>query len=264
MQDILNKIIENRRIQISQCKQERPLKQLQAAVEQSLPTNHRSMREALAASSSGIIAEFKRRSPSKGWIHKDCKPETVVPAYAHSGATALSILTESTYFGGDNCFIPAVREQVPHTPILRKDFIIDEYQLYEARLMQADAVLLIAAALTPSETSRLTAQAHDLGLEVLLEVHGESELEQVEAGPDMVGVNNRHLGTFHTDVECSYRLISLLPEGVLPVSESGLSHPETVRELRRMGYRGFLIGEAFMREADPGIALQSFIREVEA
>jgi indole-3-glycerol phosphate synthase len=147
-------------------------------------------------------------------------------------------------------------------PILRKDFIVDEYQLYQAKMVGADAVLLIAADLTKQECKALAKKAHELELETLLEVHSEQELEYVGENIDMVGVNNRNLGTFHTDVVNSYRLASLLPKDYLLVSESGISNPQTVRELREAGFRGFLIGETFMKTPNPGSALRTFIEEV--
>ena len=147
-------------------------------------------------------------------------------------------------------------------PILRKDFIVDEYQLFQAREIGADAVLLIAADLTKSECRQLAHTAHELQLETLLEVHSEPELEYVGDDIDMVGVNNRNLGTFHTDVQNSFRLASLLPRDYLLVSESGISNPATVRQLREAGFRGFLIGETFMKTPDPGQALQTFINSI--
>lgn len=144
-------------------------------------------------------------------------------------------------------------------PILRKDFIIDEYQLYQARIVGADAILLIAAALRKEQCRMLAAKAHELGLEVLLEIHSEQELEYIEDNIDMVGVNNRNLGTFHTDVENSFRLAEKLPKEILLVSESGISSPQTVRQLRAAGFRGFLIGENFMKAPQPGDALKEFI-----
>ena len=147
---------------------------------------------------------------------------------------------------------------------MRKDFIIEDYQLYEARLAGADAVLLIAADLTKAECRKLAATAHSIGLETLLEIHTESELDYVGENIDMVGVNNRNLGTFHTDVANSYRLASLLPKDYVLVSESGISDPKTVRELRDAGFRGFLIGETFMKSADPGSSLRAFITAVES
>lgn len=229
----------------------------------------RSMKRSLAESSSGIIAEFKRKSPSKGWIHADAKAEIVVPQYAEGGASAVSILTNEKYFGGSPAFIQAVRASVPDLPILRKEFIIDEYQVYEAKAIGADAILLIAAALTPDHYSTLLRTAHSLGLEVLLEVHALEELSYLDAGiPDMLGVNNRSLGTFHTDVNHSFEIarqmqaaVAHLSDAERPVlvSESGISSPDIVRQLRSVGFRGFLIGECFMKETEPGEALRQFI-----
>lgn len=229
----------------------------------------RSMKRSLAESSSGIIAEFKRKSPSKGWIHADAKAEIVVPQYAEGGASAVSILTNEKYFGGSPAFIQAVRASVPDLPILRKEFIIDEYQVYEAKAIGADAILLIAVALTPDHYSALLRTAHSLGLEVLLEVHAPEELSYLDAGiPDMLGVNNRSLGTFHTDVNHSFEIarqmqaaVAHLSDAERPVlvSESGISSPDIVRQLRSVGYRGFLIGECFMKEKEPGEALRQFI-----
>lgn len=229
----------------------------------------RSMKRSLAESNSGIIAEFKRKSPSKGWIHADAKAEVVVPQYAEGGASAVSILTNEKYFGGSPAFIQAVRASVPDLPILRKEFIIDEYQVYEAKAIGADAILLIAAALTPDHYSALLRTAHSLGLEVLLEVHAPEELSYLDAGiPDMLGVNNRSLGTFHTDVNHSFEIarqmqaaVAHLSDAERPVlvSESGISSPDIVRQLRSVGFRGFLIGECFMKEKEPGEALRQFI-----
>ena len=222
----------------------------------------RSLRQALAASPSGIIAEFKRKSPSKGWIHADAMPEQVVPAYAEAGAAALSVLTDEPYFGGSLDFIRRVRPLVD-IPILRKDFIIDPFQLAEAKLAGADAVLLIAACLSRTDCAALLAEAHRLGLEVLLEIHSPEELDYITPDVDVVGVNNRHLGTFVTDVQTSFDLAPLLAQradGPLFVSESGISDPATVRALREAGFRGFLMGENFMKQPDPGAALGAFIQ----
>ncbi len=226
------------------------------------PSQGRSLRQALLRSPSGIIAEFKRKSPSKGWIHADADPLDVVPAYAAAGAAALSILTDESYFGGSLDFIRRVRPLV-HIPILRKDFLIDPVQLYEAREAGADAVLLIAACLSREDCAALTAQAHALGLEVLLEVHSPEELDYVTPEVDVVGVNNRHLGSFVTDVQTSFDLAPELlrrADGPVFISESGLSDPATVRRLREAGYRGFLMGEIFMKQPDPGAALADFIQ----
>ncbi len=249
----------------------------------------RSLKQALLDSPTGIIAEFKRKSPSKGWIHADARPEAVVPAYAAAGAAALSILTDESYFGGSLDYIRQVRPLVD-LPILRKDFIIDPYQLYQAAEAGADAVLLIAACLSRADCAALTAEAHRLGLEVLLEIHDAAELDYVSPEVDVVGVNNRHLGSFVTDVQTSFDLAPLLPQradrnyfsdkfaekpisappsttpppatGPVFVSESGIGDPETVRKLRAAGFRGFLMGEHFMKNPDPGAVLADFIRAI--
>lgn len=259
MKDVLQEIVEHKRRDLAQ--------QLRKRV---------SMAERLRQSPSGIIAEFKRKSPSKGWIHADVEPEQVIPVYARGGASALSILTNEEYFGGQPTFIPRVREAVGECPILRKEFIVSPYQVYEAKMLGADAILLIAADLSTTEYRELLQLAHELNLEVLLEVHDPAELSYLEAGiPDMLGVNNRSLGTFHTDVQHSFEIAEAMQQAVgglqlpasqpLPVlvSESGISSPDTVKALRKVGFRGFLIGECFMRETDPGEALTRFIREVE-
>ena len=218
-----------------------------------------SMKEALLASGTGIIAEFKRRSPSKGWIKEDGRADIIPLSYQQNGAAALSILTDKDYFGGHDDFIRTARQSGVTIPILYKNFVIDEMQLYEAALCGASAVLLIAACLTKEQCGVLLRKAHALGLEVLLEMHSEAELEYAELGPDMCGINNRNLGSFVTDVENSFRLAELLPKDAVKVSESGISNPDTVRALRQVGFKGFLIGENFMKTADPGQALNDFI-----
>ena len=217
----------------------------------------RSMRAALEGSDSGIIAEFKRKSPSKGWLHPGANVREVLPAYEKNGASACSVLTDSHFFGGSLGDLANARKVVD-LPLLRKDFIISSYQLYQARAMGADAVLLIAACLTPEECLSLAETAHVLSLEVLLEIHSESELDHLNPYVDMIGVNNRNLGSFHTDVENSFRLAEKLPKEILKVSESGISDPILIGRLRKAGYKGFLIGETFMKEENPGDALASF------
>lgn len=271
MKDILEDIVSWKHIEVEQQKQALPPRQLYAKVDRLMEKGiqPRSMRRALTESPCGIIAEFKRKSPSKGWIHPDAEPEEVVPLYACNGAAAISILTDEKYFGGSMDFIQRMRNHPALAednacPILRKDFIIDEYQLFQARLIGADAVLLIASALSKQECRMLTGTAHELGLEVLLEMHGEEELDYADLDIDMAGINNRNLGTFHTDVANSFRLAGRLPEEKLRVSESGISQPETIVHLRQAGFRGFLIGETFMREADPGAALKRFLTQTTA
>lgn len=263
MQDILQEIVAFKRVEVEQQKQLVSPRDLYARVERLMAAgiSARSMSRSLASSPYGIIAEFKRKSPSKGWIHEDARPMDVVPMYAAGGASALSILTDNKYFGGTLDFIPQVRQAVD-IPILRKEFIIDEYQLFEARLVGADAVLLIAADLSKDQCRSLTRTAHDIKLEVLLEMHSEDELEYLDCEPDMAGINNRNLGTFHTDVANSFRLAEKMATDAVKVSESGISNPDTVRQLRAAGFRGFLMGECFMKEKDPGLALKQFIERI--
>lgn len=221
-----------------------------------------SLREALLQSETGIIAEFKRRSPSKGWIKEEGRADIIPLSYQQNGAAALSILTDEHYFGGCDDFIRQARQSGVTLPILYKNFVIDEAQLYAAALCGASAVLLIAACLSKADCKRLLDKAHTLGLEVLLEMHSEPELEYADLGPDLCGINNRNLGSFVTDVENSFRLAELLPENAVKVSESGISNPDTVRALRQAGFRGFLIGENFMKTPDPGQALNEFISQL--
>ena len=221
-----------------------------------------SLREALLKSETGIIAEFKRRSPSKGWIKEDGRADIIPLSYQQNGAAALSILTDEQYFGGSDDFIRTARQSGVTLPILYKNFVIDEAQLYAAALCGASAVLLIAACLSRSLCRDLITTAHSLGLEVLLEMHSEEELDYATLGPDLCGINNRNLGSFHTDVENSFRLAEQLPKDAVKVSESGISQPETIRELRQAGFQGFLIGETFMKTADPGKTLSVFISKL--
>lgn len=269
MKDILSEIIAHKQVEIQLQQQAVPLEQLQEQAEYLLRENapqRRSMKQALAASPTGIIAEFKRRSPSKGWINRDVRAEEVPASYEAAGAAALSILTDEKFFGGSLRDLRAARPLV-NIPILRKDFIISRYQLLQACVTGADAVLLIAACLRPEQCGLLTRQAHELGLEVLLEVHSASELSYINKETDMVGVNNRNLGSFVTDVENSFRIAGQLRQAALQegspllVSESGISAPETLLRLRAAGFRGFLIGEAFMKTERPGETLDKLITE---
>ncbi len=221
-----------------------------------------SLRQALLSSPTGIIAEFKRRSPSKGWIKEEGRADIIPLSYQQHGAAALSILTDKQYFGGHDDFIRTARQAGVTIPVLYKNFVISEVQLYEALLCGASAVLLIAACLSKQQCRVLLQKAHELGLEVLLEMHNEAELEYADLEPDVCGINNRNLGSFVTDVQNSYRLAELLPKDAVKVSESGISNPQTVRELRQAGFRGFLIGETFMKTPDPGQALADFIQAV--
>ena len=245
MQDILKEIVAHKHLELER-----------------LCAKKASLREALLQSESGIIAEFKRKSPSKGWIKEDGRADIIPLSYQQNGAAALSILTDEHYFGGSDDFIHTARQSGVTLPILYKNFVIDEAQLYAAALCGASSVLLIAACLSKQECKRLLEKAHELGLEVLLEMHSELELEYADLGPDLCGINNRNLGSFVTDVENSFRLAELLPKDAVKVSESGISNPDTVKALRQAGFRGFLIGENFMKTADPGQALNEFISKL--
>jgi indole-3-glycerol phosphate synthase len=245
MKDILQEIIATKHEELALLKAKKP-----------------SLREVLLQSETGIIAEFKRRSPSKGWIKEEGRANIIPLSYQQNGAAALSILTDEHYFGGSDDFIRQARQSGVTLPILYKNFVIDEAQLYAAAFCGASAVLLIAACLTKEKCRVLMSSAHELGLEVLLEMHSEQELEYAELEPDLCGINNRNLGSFHTDVENSFRLAELLPKEAVKVSESGISNPDTVKALRQAGFRGFLIGENFMKTADPGLALGDFITQL--
>lgn len=257
MKDILQEIVATKRAEVDRRKRETDLQALYRQAETPRATRH-SLQEALRSSSTGIISEFKRRSPSKGWINRDADVQSVVRAYQQAGATALSVLTDTPYFGGTDDDLRAAR-QACSLPILRKDFMIDEFQLVESRVLGADAVLLIAAALTREQCRRFAEIAHQLELEVLLEIHDQSELDYYSEYVDVLGVNNRNLGSFHTDVANSFRLIEQMPQEATPISESGISNPDTVKELRAIGFKGFLIGENFMKTETPGDSLKSFI-----
>ena len=262
MADILEEIVAHKRIEVERFKQELSEQEIHRRVEPLLDFSVASMSQALTASDSGIIAEFKRKSPSKGWIKEDGRADIIPLSYQQNGAAALSILTDEQYFGGNDEFIKTARHVGVQIPILYKNFVIDEYQLFQARLCGASAVLLIAADLSVQQCSALLKTAHDLGLEILLEMHLEKELDYVALEPDMCGINNRNLGSFVTDVQNSFRLAELLPKDAVKVSESGISNPDTVKALRQAGFRGFLIGENFMKTADPGTALHEFINQL--
>ena len=243
--DILQEIVATKREELERMRRKKP-----------------SLREALLQSETGIIAEFKRRSPSKGWIKEEGLASEIPLSYQQNGAAAISILTDKQYFGGHDRFIVEARQSGVTLPVLYKNFVIDEFQLYEAALCGASAVLLIAACLPKEKLRALLLKAHELGLEVLLEMHSEEELEYCELEPDVYGINNRHLGSFVTDVENSFRLAERLPKDAVKVSESGISRPETIRQLRQAGFRGFLIGETFMKTPDPGKTLKQFIEQI--
>lgn len=263
MADILDNIVAHKRIEVAEFKEKLSPSDLYAEVEKMMDTTQvTSMRDALLNSETGIISEFKRRSPSKGWIMQEGKPQIIPLAYEKNGASAISILTDNYFFGGDDSYITIARESGVTLPVLYKNFIIDEYQIFQARRCGASAILLIASVLKKAECRNLIRRAHDMKLEVLLETHHERETEYAELEPDICGVNNRNLGTFITSVENSFRLSSLLPQNICLVSESGISDAKTIQELRNVGYRGFLIGETFMKTGNPGKALNELIAQL--
>lgn len=220
-----------------------------------------SLKGSLQQSTTGIISEFKRKSPSKGWIHENANLKSIVTGYQEAGASGISILTDTDFFGGSTDDLKSVRDLIS-IPILRKDFILDEYQLYEAKAIGADVVLLIAAVNDAEKTKNLAKKAHELGLEVLLEIHNELELGHLNDFVDIVGINNRDLKTFQVNLQTSRDLCEKIPEHLLKISESGISNPETVKELRKLGFRGFLMGENFMKTQNPAETLHQFIRQI--
>jgi indole-3-glycerol phosphate synthase len=210
----------------------------------------------------GIIAEYKRKSPSKGIINDNATVEEVTAAYAKYGASGISVLTDTEFFGGSlNDLVAATINDVP---LLRKDFMIDEYQLIEAKAYGAEVILLIAACLTPAEVRTMAITAKDLGLEVLLEIHNDEELDHICDEVGLVGVNNRNLKTFEVSIDTSLHLINKIPKDKLAVAESGISDVDTIVTLRQAGFKGFLIGENFMKQASPSVAFADFVNQLKA
>ncbi len=216
----------------------------------------------LDKSKTGIIAEFKRRSPSKGVINPDVDIVEVTKGYTEHGASCLSVLTDAHFFGGSDEDL--IKARINEIPILRKDFIIDEYQLVEARSIGADVILLIAACLSPVEVKRLAAFAKNLGLEVLLELHAEEELDHICDDTTVIGINNRNLKTFDVDIERSLRMAERIPLTKLKIAESGISSVDNILLFKQHGFHGFLIGENFMKAANPTIAFAEFVKQLKA
>jgi len=255
---LLEQITAHKRREVEQKKELFPVKLLEKSL--FYPTPVVSLRKyLLREDKSGIIAEFKRHSPSRGPIHPYADVEYVSIGYMQAGASALSVLTDEHFFKGSNQDLQTARE-FNFCPILRKDFILDEYQIVEARSIGADAVLLIAECLQKEAVKHLAAFARSLGLEVLLEVHSREQLDKWTPDIALVGVNNRNLQDFSVEVRTSFELLPHLPQEALPVSESGLNDPETVVDLQRAGFKGFLIGEHFMSQPDPPKACAAFIK----
>lgn len=255
--NILDEIIRYKAIEVAERKALRSTWQLEQSAHFQAPVV--SLKESVSREgATGIIAEFKRKSPSKGVINASAPVKQTTQGYREAGASALSVLTDAPYFGGSSEDLMAARS-VNHIPILRKDFVVDEYQIVEAKSMGADAILLIAAALPPKKIQQLAAFTHSLKLEVVLEVHSEQELEASSAAVDLIGVNNRDLKTFTTDLGISRKLAARIPKDVVKVSESGIEDPNTILELRKDGYTGFLMGQNFMQHEKPEAACRQFI-----
>lgn len=260
--NILEKIAAHKRVEIAEAKEEVPVEALEL-----LPHFKRkciSLKENLKNSTSGIIAEFKRRSPSHPEINLEADVEKITSEYEKAGAVGISVLTDEEFFGGSMDDLMLARETVS-IPLLRKDFIIDEYQVYEAKAIGADVILLIAAMLKPKEIEKLSKKAKELGLEVLLEVHNEEELKNnLFDTVDMIGVNNRNLKTFEVDLANSKTLAEKIPSEFVKISESGISETAAIKELQKCGFQGFLIGGNFMATEDPGKSASEFIKELES
>ena len=258
---ILDEINNNKRREVEEAKSKISIEQLQLSPYFNRKIN--SLKAALLAEgASGIIAEFKTKSPSKGIINGDAEASQITAGYTAAGASGISVLTDSSYFGGSFTNLAKARMANPNTPILRKDFMIDPYQIYEAKAHGADLILLIAESLSKELLLELTLKAKELGMEVLVEVHNEEELAKLNDQVDIVGVNNRDLRTFRVDVETSVRLSKLIPCQFVKISESGISNPASISKLRDAGFRGFLIGETFMKTDNPGKACTEFIRQL--
>ncbi len=255
--NILTEIVENKRLEVEERKSLYPIKLLERSV--FFETEPVSLKKYLLREDKyGIIAEFKTKSPSKGVINPYAKVERVSVEYMQAGASALSVLTDSKYFGGSFDNLKKARE-FNYCPILQKDFIIDEYQIIEAKSIGADAILLIAAVLEKSEIDKLTTLARSLKLEILFEVHTKEELEKINDSIEIVGVNNRDLTTFVTDINQSVKMAEFIPQNLVKVSESGIHSSEHIILLKKHGYNGFLIGENFMKTNNPGQACKEFI-----
>ena len=254
--NILETIVASKKKEVADRKLLKPVKQLEQ--QPSFKREPFSMKAFLQDETrTGIIAEFKRKSPSRGWINQAANVLQVTRGYVAHGAAALSILTDQEYFGGSTNDLELARAN--QIPILRKDFVIDEYQVVEARAMGADAILLIAACLNAGEVQQLAMFARSLGLEVLLELHDEEELQHICAETELVGINNRDLRTFRVDLERSLAMAAKIPAGKIKIAESGIHSAEQITLFKRNGYKGFLIGEQFMKETDPGKAFSDFV-----
>lgn len=257
--NILDTIIEYKKEFVKRRKAEKSIAELESSAFFSRKTF--SLKNSLLdKTKTGIIAEFKRKSPSKGVINATADVAAITKAYAEHGASGLSVLTDEHFFGGSDQDLQQARANA--IPLLRKEFIIDEYQLVEAKSLGADAILLIAACLSPAQTKSLAVFARNLGLEVLLELHGEEELEHICEETELVGINNRNLKTFEVDIERSLAMAKKIPAGKVKIAESGISSIENITLFSEHGFQGFLIGETFMKATDPAIAFADFVKKL--
>lgn len=258
--NVLDKIIASKKQEVAQVKQAVPIKVLESS--EFFKRTPISASKSIADRKIGIIAEHKRKSPSKGVINDSLSVEFVTQGYAQAGAACISVLTDAPFFGGSLTDLKAARIANPHTPLLRKDFIVDEYQILEAKAFGADVILLIAANLEVSQCSQLAAFAQRLGLETLLEVHDETELKMyLNPYINLVGVNNRNLKSFEVSLDTSKRLAPLIPNNYIKVAESGLNTADDIATLYKAGYKGFLIGESFMKTHNPGEACKNLLQK---
>ena len=259
--NILETIIEHKKSEVRRRKSEVRIDELEKRTMFTRPIL--SLKDFLLdKSKTGVIAEFKRRSPSKGIINDQVDVEKVTKGYADNGASCLSVLTDEKFFGGSDEDL--LKARINEVPILRKDFIFDEYQLGEAKSLGADVILLIAACLAPAEVKSLAVFAKNLGLEVLLELHAEEELEHICDETTVIGINNRNLKTFDVDIERSLRMAEQIPLPKLKIAESGIRSVDDILLFKRHGFHGFLIGENFMKAHDPTIAFAEFVRQLKA
>lgn len=260
-ENILDRIVERKKIEIANARRRMPITLLEER--EMFSRNCHSLRASLLDPKlTGIIAEYKRRSPSKGVINDRHSVKEITRAYAAGGASALSVLTDKVFFGGMKQDLLTARRH-NELPILRKDFILDEYQIIEAKSIGADIILLIASILTPDRIKALANLSKQLGMNVLLEVHSREELDMsICQDLDAIGVNNRNLGTFEVSLDHSLQLAEYIPDQFLKISESGINDPQTIKELRTAGYQGFLIGENFMRSPEPGKTFREFVSKI--
>ena len=257
---ILNKIVAKKRKEVDLSKSRTPVIRLER-LEYFGRSCNSYLKRATMAENSGVIAEFKRRSPSQRDINLTADLESVVSGYISAGASAVSILTDHHFFGGSLDFLCRIRSIHPEIPILRKEFIIDEYQIIESKAYGADMILLICEILSVQDVNKFTRLAKSLGMEVLLELHSSDQLDKASDKVSVIGINNRDLQTFEVDFSRSKKMYDMLPVNVMKISESGLQKPETLAMLYDYGYKGFLIGEQFMRSHDPGKACEALISE---